>query len=220
MEKITYSQAKDAGLKRYFTGVPCNHGHTVERYVSTRACVRCAAKRAAKWQKDQGEGTPYREAARERSRAWHYKDPKARTAATREWRKNNPGRKQKAHKKRYHSDPLYRLSYDLRIRLWQALNGQRREGSAVRDLGCTLDELKEHLESQFQPGMNWENWGRRGWHIDHIRPLASFDLSDKRQLREACHFTNLQPLWWRDNLRKAAKDTTEPKGMEWASIAA
>jgi hypothetical protein len=62
--------------------------------------------------------------------------------------------------------------------------------------------LKIHLESKFQPGMTWENHGRNGWHIDHIKPLCSFDLTDLMQLRQACHYTNLQPLWAKENLRK------------------
>jgi Prasinovirus endonuclease VII len=67
-------------------------------------------------------------------------------------------------------------------------------------LGCTLSEFTSHLESKFLPGMSWEN--RNLWHLDHIRPLKTFDLSDPTQLAIACHFTNLQPLWAVDNLRK------------------
>jgi hypothetical protein len=59
-----------------------------------------------------------------------------------------------------------------------------------------------HLESKFQYGMNWDNWSFEGWHIDHIVPLASFDLTDRKQLLLACHYTNLQPLWAIDNFSK------------------
>lgn len=65
------------------------------------------------------------------------------------------------------------------------------------------DELRAHLEAQFQAGMSWDNYGE--WHIDHIKPLASFDLEDTDQLKLACHYTNLQPLWAKDNLSKGAK---------------
>jgi hypothetical protein len=48
--------------------------------------------------------------------------------------------------------------------------------------------------------MTWDNWTTDGWHIDHIKPLASsFDLTDRKQFLEACHYTNLQPLWAKDN---------------------
>lgn len=60
-----------------------------------------------------------------------------------------------------------------------------------------------HLEAKFSEGMTWQNYGT--WHIDHIRPLASFDLTDPAQVRLACHFTNLQPLWGADNIRKGDK---------------
>jgi len=78
-------------------------------------------------------------------------------------------------------------------------------GSAVNDLGCTIDELKARLESPFQPGMTWDNWGLYGWHIDHIIPLASFNLEDREQFLKVNHYTNLQPLWCDDNWEKGCK---------------
>lgn len=99
----------------------------------------------------------------------------------------------------------YKLSCRLRDRLRDAIKNNYKSGSAVKDLGCTIDELKLHLESKFQSGMTWDNYGLYGWHIDHIKPLASFDLTDRNQLLEACHYTNLQPLWAQDNLSKKDK---------------
>jgi len=96
----------------------------------------------------------------------------------------------------------YTLPKSLRGRLSRSIKGNYKSGSAVSDLGCTITELKLYLESKFQPGMNWDTWGLYGWHIDHIKPLASFDLTDRKQLLEACHYTNLQPLWAKDNLSK------------------
>lgn len=72
-------------------------------------------------------------------------------------------------------------------------------------IGCTVFQLASHLESLFLPGMTWENHSRNGWHMDHIRPLASFDLNDPEQLESACRYTNLQPLWAEDNLKKGDK---------------
>lgn len=71
--------------------------------------------------------------------------------------------------------------------------------------GCTITELRQHLEAQFVDGMDWDNYGRNGWHIDHIRPCASFDLADPDQQRQCFHYSNLQPLWEADNIRKGAK---------------
>jgi hypothetical protein len=106
---------------------------------------------------------------------------------------------------RMKTDIQFKLSRVLRRRLHRALHGNYKNGSAVKDLGCTIDELKTHLESKFQSGMTWDNWSLKGWHIDHIKPLASFDLTDREQLLIACHYTNLQPLWAKDNLIKSAK---------------
>lgn len=69
-------------------------------------------------------------------------------------------------------------------------------------IGCTVEYLRQHLEQQFQPGMSWDNWSISGWHIDHIRPCASFDLTDPIQQAQCFHYTNLQPLWAKDNMIK------------------
>lgn len=102
-----------------------------------------------------------------------------------------------------------RLRSLLRNRMFYALKGKAKPDSAIRALGCTVEELRRHLEAQFQPGMTWENWRRDGWHIDHVRPLASFDLTDPEQFRAACHYANLQPLWAPDNLSKWCHYGTE-----------
>lgn len=106
---------------------------------------------------------------------------------------------------RYHSDPKFKLSRLLRIRLYHALKKNIRNGSAVRDLGCSLDDFIKYIESQFQPGMTWDNWAHDGWHIDHIIPLDAFDLTDPEQFKKAVHYTNLQPMWARDNFIKHNK---------------
>lgn len=77
--------------------------------------------------------------------------------------------------------------------------------SAVRDLGCTIEFFQTYVESLWQPGMTWENWTKHGWHLDHIKPLASFDLEDPEQCKLAVHYTNLQPLWAHENWVKGAK---------------
>lgn len=101
---------------------------------------------------------------------------------------------------RYHTDINYRLGMNLRNRLRQAINKNYKSGSAVRDLGCSIDKLKLWLEMHFEEGMSWDNQGL--WHIDHKVPLSKFDLTDRKQLLEAVHFTNLQPMWAEDNLSK------------------
>lgn len=98
---------------------------------------------------------------------------------------------------------IFRLKCTLRKRLHKALRGKYKNGSAIKDMGCSLQELKNHLENRFIDGMNWSNHGQ--WHIDHIIPLYSFDLTDREQLLKACNYKNLQPLWAKDNLSKGHK---------------
>ena len=114
-------------------------------------------------------------------------------------------------KNRLEVDINYRLAHNLRIRSRAAVKGNFKSGSAVKDLGCSVDELKAYLESKFYVNpktgevMTWENWNFRGWHIDHIKPLADFDLTSREQYLEAAHYTNLQPLWAEQNLKKGKK---------------
>ncbi len=105
----------------------------------------------------------------------------------------------------YHNDISRRLSTNIRSRLNKALKGAYKVDSVIGSLGCSPEELKKHLESQFLPDMSWGNYSLKGWHIDHIKPLASFDLTNQVEFREACHYTNLQPLWAEDNLSKGAR---------------
>ena len=99
----------------------------------------------------------------------------------------------------------YKLTTAIRSRVRIALNNNQKTGSAIDDLGCSVDELKIYLENQFEEGMTWDNWKHDGWHIDHIKPLSKFDLTDPVQFKEAVHYTNLQPLWWNENLKKGNK---------------
>lgn len=70
-------------------------------------------------------------------------------------------------------------------------------------IGCTVEQLRIHLEDQFLPGMSWENYGE--WEVDHRRPCGSFDLREEAQQRECFHYSNLQPMWAPDNASKGAK---------------
>lgn len=102
-------------------------------------------------------------------------------------------------------DINFRLAGNLRSRMALAVRYNWKSGSTVDDLGCSIEELKKYLESQFDEEMSWDNYGLDGWHIDHIKPLTSFDLTNEEQFKEACHYTNLQPLWAKDNLSKGSK---------------
>ena len=103
----------------------------------------------------------------------------------------------------YQSRPQIKVALRLRQRLWKLL-GNRKSRKMVGLLGCSVTELARHLEILFEPGMTWENRGRV-WHVDHVLPLSSFDLADPAQRAKACHFTNLQPLFAKDNLSKGSR---------------
>jgi hypothetical protein len=81
--------------------------------------------------------------------------------------------------------------------------GYSKKSKTFETLGCSYEDFKQHLERQFTKGMTWDNHGQ--WHIDHVVPLSKFDLTDRSQFLKACHYTNLQPLWAIDNIRKSNK---------------
>jgi len=103
---------------------------------------------------------------------------------------------------RYRQDPSFRIVKCLRVRLRDALIGAPKHRGAKALIGCSVEELWGHLESLFEHGMTRDNYG--AWHVDHIRPCSSFDLTDLEQQKKCFHWTNLQPLWAADNLKKWA----------------
>jgi hypothetical protein len=140
----------------------------------------------------------------DKRKAWRdaHKDQLAATAAR--WDAENRDKRKARHHERQADDVNYRLRRALRARLKTALRKNYKNTSAVTALGCTLDEFRAHLERQFSAGMSWDNYGRGGWHIDHVRELVLFDLTDPAEAAAACHYTNLQPLWQAQNISKGA----------------
>lgn len=118
---------------------------------------------------------------------------------------------QKAWRAQYFSNPQKNLARAVRRRLYMARKARCRTGKTLEYLGCSWAELRTHLESQFKPGMTWENYGITGWHIDHIIPLCAFDLTKEEDLRKACHYTNLRPLWAHENIAKIQQDVKKKK---------
>lgn len=109
----------------------------------------------------------------------------------------NPSRKQnkrKYIKKRLKNDIAFRISVNLRQRTTQLLTGKNKSLRSQILIGCDREYLKEYLEQQFLDGMTWENYGKI-WHIDHIQPCYSFDLTRESEQRKCFHYTNLRPLW-------------------------
>jgi hypothetical protein len=107
--------------------------------------------------------------------------------------------------KKYNTDILYKIENNLRSRINIALKRSKKSKKTKELVGCSLEELKNHLESQFKEGMSWDNYAFKGWHIDHIIPCAFFNLEDPEEQKKCFHFTNLQPLWWYENIKKSDK---------------
>lgn len=99
------------------------------------------------------------------------------------------------------NDPKHRIKKTLRTRIWNALKGIDKSKTTEELIGCSFENLKLYLESKFKDGMSWDNYGK--WHIDHIKPCDSFDLTKEYHQRECFHYTNLQPLWAADNIKKS-----------------
>lgn len=123
------------------------------------------------------------------------------------YRYKNIERLNRNKRERFKNDPQFRLSITLRNRIRDAIKNYRgiKNQKSTDLVGCSWNELKNYLENKFKDGMTWENYGVHGWHIDHIRPCKSFDLTDPEQQKECFHYTNLQPLWWWENLEKGGK---------------
>jgi len=137
---------------------------------------------------------------------------------SKEWRENNPEilrkYRQKTKKRnkdrqieRYKTEPNFRLRVLLRRRIADCIMRKKmsRIYPSMELLGTDIETAREHIEKQFKEGMTWGNHGNNGWHIDHIIPCASFDLTDPEQQKKCFHYTNLQPLWANENLSKGKK---------------
>lgn len=122
-------------------------------------------------------------------------------------RESTRERNREYQKQKWREDFEYWLKKTVSRRMRDALTCQATKKSerTLKLIGCSASQLAIHLEAKFLPGMSWDNYGYRGWHIDHIVPIAKFDLGDPLQQAAAFHYTNLQPLWAKDNIRKGAK---------------
>ena len=218
MEIISKKDAKIKGFKKYYTGGECLRGHVSERYISG-GCVECSNEKnhseyTRQYYKD--HKSEYSERGKKHYRE-NIEDYKARSHVNYENDKESVSSRHKKYIKdnrlslnekiiiRKKTDIQFKLATGLRDRTIKAVKGEFKGGSAVSDLGCSIGEFKFYIEGKFKPGMSWDNWSKTGWHLDHIKPLSSFDLTNRKEFLVACNYKNIQPLWAADNLSKAAK---------------
>lgn len=131
---------------------------------------------------------------RENSRNWYYANRDRRIAKHTEYCRE-----------RERTDIEFKLRRRIGNRMYCALKGLGKPDSSTKSLGCTTAELKRYLEEQFQPGMSWDNYGSV-WEVDHILPLANYQLTDRGTFRRLSHYTNLQPLFRGQNRQKSNKE--------------
>ncbi len=181
---------------------------------------------AAQKEKNRAREKAWRAAHPNYNKAWHAAHPdynkayfKNNKESKKERRKKNRDKRNAQRKERYANDTNFRLRQICSRRIRDAMKKDGKK--TIEFLGCTIVDLRSHLESQFTTGMTWENQGT--WHIDHRRPCASFDFTDPEQLRMCWHWSNLQPLWGAENMSKGATYdpatfTHEWNGGRWIEI--
>lgn len=125
----------------------------------------------------------------------------------REWYANNKHKKRDYISQKKKNDLNFKLRNNLGNRIQRAIKLQYSEKAfgTIELLGCNIETARKHIENQFTDGMSWEKFGKNGIHIDHIIPCASFDLTNPEEQKKCFHYTNLQPLWAKDNLSKGSK---------------
>ena len=147
----------------------------------------------------------------QQQKKWRKNNKKKLREYAKKWREENIDHARnyakKYEKDRKRKDPGYRVKLNMRGRFKDIMRSVKKGGTMRIDelIGCTTKKLARHLELQFVEGMSWDNYGFYGWHVDHIKPCSSFDHTDPEQVKQCWHYTNLQPLWWEDNLAKSDK---------------
>lgn len=232
---LTPGHAKELGENRYFNGNPCSKGHLSPRKFPDNSCYQCFLENQQKARETPESKEKTKQAAKAR-----WADPEKRKKqeiAKRQWAEENIERVRamrrtsynkhwktirmqriKKQRERYWKDPSYRLRKSLARSIQTKIKYQseKKKDKTLELTGCSIKELKAHLETNFRDGMSWDNYKHDGWHMDHIRPCASFDLTDKKQQFVCFNWRNLAPVWANENIIKS--DTYEPiDEVEWSS---
>ena len=166
-------------------------------------CLQCRSNHYLNWLNRN------KEKEKERLKIYNSKPEKKLQAKIRKQRfiKNNKGHINSYNrtwdKNRRKIDPMYGVKKNLRQRVWAVLKGKNKSAKTLELLGCNIEQLKKYLENKFEDGMSWDNYGV--WHVDHIIPCANFDFSDPKQQKICFHYTNLQPMWGEDNMKKGSR---------------
>lgn len=213
MQPRNKQEAEAIGSSTYFDGKPCIRGHLSLRQTRTGNCRQCQKESTQAWRDanrhiHNARAAEYREknrseirkrdaAARDANRE-HFRKSKS------EWYSNNKDAVQQRRRERRECDPVFAMADRLRCRFkkFLVLRGFKKATKTHSILGCTYEEFVSHIERQFLKGMTWDN--KCLWHIDHITPLCTAKTED--EVIALFHFTNLRPIWAKDNLQKSGKE--------------
>ncbi len=239
---ITRAEAKQRGLKFYFTGKPHKCGHVSERYTSTSRCVECKKEYGREYAKtdkykryqreyqqvyqksdkhiEYRESDEFKEWQKEYRKLDTYKEYQIQYRSTEEYkeykrayrlgyRKSDEGKEiSRAYRNDYTksrklNDLLFKSTCDIRGLIGSSIKrgGFKKSSKTALILGCSYEEFKIHIETQFTEGMSWDNYGE--WHYDHVYPVSL--ARDEAHMIELNHYSNFQPLWAVDNIRKGNK---------------
>ena len=205
-------EAEEKGVKQYFTGRPCNNGHISPRQASSMNCMQCTRERALKRYYANHEESKIKGKEHQRKRMEDGRRQVYWETVGREKAKQRERLKER-------TDLNYYLGRRLRARSKNAIKKATGERSLYKSdelHGCEIHFIRQHIENQFLEGMHWGNHasGSKGWHIDEIRPVTTFDLTNKDQQLVCFNWRNRQPLWGSDNISKSNKWTPEME-REW-----
>jgi len=188
---------------------------TTEEDKKKKARIRDARYRAGEYGKESVKirGKKYRESDKGRKKIQEtgkaYRQTERHKQLRREYYHSGKGKQiqQANKKKRYNNNLNYRMRVKLKNKIYDILKkfGADKKNTTIELLGCDIEFFLKYMENKFEEGMTWENYGYETWHIDHIIPVSSFDLTKEEEQRKCWHYTNLQPLWAKDNIKKGAK---------------
>jgi len=153
----------------------------------------------------------YYQKNKQKAKEYQIKNKERRRVNKKNWDLKNKEHVRQYIKTKWKNNPAFRIGETIRIALRQFLKNPHYKAKQMLDIGCTAEELKYHIEKQFEPGMTWDNWGYYGWHLDHKIPLSHFDLTIRAEYLKACNFANIQPLWREVNKAKSNKLIKEKK---------
>lgn len=144
---------------------------------------------------------------KQKSKQWNQEHPQQKKENDKRWYSTNKKHVNQYYQAKRQIDYTFKLLGNIRSRINRALQKNWKAGHTVELLGCTILEWKQHLEQQFTGGMSWNNYGNKTsqWSVDHIIPCSVFDLSDPVEQKQCFHYTNTQPMWHIDNIKKGNK---------------